>query len=344
MKYAITALAVALVVLIGVDVGWQQTRLQKRHQQSQLTRLLDLEQQIVPDRVRVVRLQSPSMTAPFEYVRRGETWRFPQYFDAYVYTDRMQALLEQLLLATGTQVADSGADHLRFGLDEAQATKVELLDASAQRLASIRLGQGIPGPSGEESYARLAGSDRVLHLHANPVRLLGRARPPLLDPHLLPRAETRAALVRVAVKRADRPYSLRRVLAPLPEDGPPMPMSEAERYRWVLEQEGRVDTCDDVSVRTWLMWLRSVRFEQLVAPDDPAYALGSAGVVELLDEKDVSDLLRLGRQASDDKTYVGNDVAGIVTTMPTGRAEWLLPPADVLRNPMPDPSPYESIP
>ncbi|MBT6148276.1 MAG: hypothetical protein HOH74_22780, partial [Gemmatimonadetes bacterium] len=119
---------------------------------------------------------------------------------------------------------------------------------------------------------------------------------------------------------------------------------ERDRYRWVLERHARVDTCDDNSVYTWLSWLRSVRFAQLVDPDEQGYGLGSAGTVELTDDDDTMDRLLLGRAAGDDNVYVGNHSAKLVTVMPALRAGWLLPSPHLLLEPLADPSPYESIP
>jgi hypothetical protein len=123
-----------------------------------------------------------------------------------------------------------------------------------------------------------------------------------------------------------------------------MPVEERDRYRWVLERDARVDTCDDNSVYAWLSWLRSVRFAHLVDPAGRDYGLGSTGVVELTDEEDTSDRLRVGRAAGSGEVYVGNQGANMVTVMPAPRAGWLLPPPQLLLDPLPDPSPYENIP
>ena len=94
----------------------------------------------------------------------------------------------------------------------------------------------------------------------------------------------------------------------------------------------------------WLSWLRSVRFAQLVDPGDKGYGLGSTGTVELTDETDTTDRLLIGRAGGSGDSYVGNQSANLVTVMPSLRASWLLPPPSLLLDPLPDPSPYESIP
>ncbi|HCL29386.1 MAG TPA: hypothetical protein DIC52_13230 [Candidatus Latescibacteria bacterium] len=336
-------LLLALVVLVSFDAWLRYHRATDRLADSVLRPLVDPAREIVPERIRAVRLRAPGAKGEWRYERRGDSWRFPGYFDAYVHGDRMGSFLEILLRASGTRATDDPDVHSKLGVVDPQAFRV-VLEGSDGDLAEFFLGSGIPGPLGEESYGRLAGQDLVLHLHVNPVRLLGAAQPSLLDPHLLPRGESRRAITEVRVTSPEQSYLLRRVLAPLPDDAPPLPFSEADRYRWVLEQNSHIDTCIDVNVHTWLAWLRSARFERLVNPDDDGYGLGSVGSVQLLDEENVSDHLRLGRAASNNAIYVGSDATGLVTVMPVERARWLLPPPDIMLQPLADPSPFESIP
>ncbi|MDP7447148.1 MAG: hypothetical protein QF689_01050 [Candidatus Latescibacteria bacterium] len=347
-------LLLALVLLGGADTWLRSHRATRRIGDGRLRALVDSERQVETDRVRAVHLRVPGNKGEWHYERRGDTWRFPAYFNAYIHGDRMNSFLDVILGASGTRATDGADDHDELGVADHQGLHVMLHGGGSgavggEALADIRLGRGIPGPVGEESYARLAGDDLVLHLHANPIRLLGGAMPPLLDPHLLPRDVKRRTITRARVTSGEGSYLLRRVLAPMPEDAPPSPLDERDRYSWVLERESRIDTCDDTSIYAWMSWVRSVRFERLVDPRDDGYGLGTAGELELTDEEDTHDRLRLGRNAGDQADagaglYVGNEVADLVTVMPAGRAQWLLPPARLLLEPLPDPSPFESIP
>ncbi|MDA0334306.1 MAG: hypothetical protein O2782_03990 [bacterium] len=332
----------ALLLLGGLDFWVRHERTAQRLADSRLQALVDPAQQIVPERVRVVRVGFPG-AGEFRYELQNGTWRFPAYFNAYVYGDRMQAFLGSIVSATGTRATQDANAHDELGVADHQAVRVILEDGSTA-LVEVRLGPGIPGPDGEESYARRAGSELALHLHAHPAQLLGDARPPLLDPHLLPRDGSRRAPTQVRIVTGEKSYLLRRVLAPWPEDAPPIPTDERDRYRWVLQRDTRIDTCDNNSVYMWLSWLRSVRFAQLVDPGDQGYGLGSTGTVELTDEADTTDRLLIGRAGSSGDSYVGNQSANLVAVMPSLRARWLLPPPGVLLDPLPDPSPYESIP
>ena len=341
MRRWLGILLLAFVVLGGLDTWIRYERNAQRDADGVLRPLLDPARQIVPDRVRVVRLQLAQ--SEWRYERQGDTWRFPAYFNAYVHGERMNALLGTLLGAVGTRAGNDAEVHDDLGVADHQALRV-LLEDGNHPLEAILLGRGVPGPAAEESYARLAGDDLVLHLHTNPQRLLGNARPPLLDPHLLPRDEPRRAIAHVQVSGAHGSYDLHRVLAPLPEGAPPMPMDERDRYRWVLQRDARIDTCDDNTVYTWLSWVRSVRFLRLVDPAAPDYDLASSGMLQWTDEEGTSDRLAIGRAAGNGEIYVANEAAGLVTVMPALRARWLVPAAELLLQPLTDPTPFESIP
>ena len=221
-------MAAALLLLGGLDFWVRHERTAQRLGDSRLQALIDPAEQIVPERVRAVRLRFPG-GGEFRYELQGGTWRFPAYFNAYVYSDRMQAFLGAIAGATGTRATQDAAAHAELGVADHQAVRVRLEDGSTA-LADVLLGHGIAGPDGEESYARRAGSDLALYLHVHPAQLLGDARPPLLDPHLLPLDESRRATTQARVTTGEKSYLLRRVLAPWPEDAPPIPADERDRY------------------------------------------------------------------------------------------------------------------
>ena len=144
--------------------------------------------QVEPERVRRLSLQIPG-SSPWVYERRGGTWRFPAYFGAYAHSGRVDGLLHEVLGASGTLVTTDEDDFDELGVSEQQAVRLILAGNGGESLGEIWIGNGIPGPAGDESYVRRAGSDSVLHLHANPLLVVGGAHPPMLDPHLMPRDE-----------------------------------------------------------------------------------------------------------------------------------------------------------
>jgi hypothetical protein len=335
-------LLLALVILGGLDTWLRHERSAQRLADGVLLPLVDPTRELTPERIRAVRLRPPGANGEWRYERRGDAWRFPAYFDAYVHGDRMGSFLDVVLSASGTRATSDSDDHDDFGVTEQQALRV-VLEGAEGSLAEVLLGPAIPAPGGEESFARLSRNDLTLHLHANPIRLLGAAQPSLLDPHLLPRSERRSSITQVEVTSASQTYTLRRVLAPIAEDAPPIPPNERDRYRWILEREARVDTCIDDNVYMWLSWIRSVRFERLVNPSEEGYGLGSAGQIKLIDDKDIGDQLLVGRAANATSVYVGNKTARLVTVMPAARAHMLLTPASLLLEPLPEPNPFEAL-
>ena len=334
------------VVLAGVAAadGWlRQARDSRRVEAGALRAVLPPSGQVEPERVRRLSLQIPG-SSPWVYERRGGTWRFPAYFGAYAHAGRVDGLLHEVLGASGTLVSTDDDDFDDLGVSGPQAVRLTLEGNAGEPLGEIWIGRGIPGPAGDESYVRRAGSDSVLHLHANPLRQVGAARPPMLDPHLLPRDERRAAVVEVLVAPpAEEAYQLRRVLAALPEDAPalPLPVGERDRYRWLLQRESGVDSCVDASVYAYLTYLRQVRVERLVDPAASAgYGFGAARV-ELTDEEGVRDVLEVGGAAGAQERYARNGRARLTAVLAAARAEWLTPPAAVLLDTLAQPSPFE---
>ncbi len=336
-------LAGVLAAVVATD-GWvRRARETARDEAAVLRGVLPASGQVEPERVRSFSLQVPG-SSPWVYERRGDTWRFPAYFGAYAHSGRVDRLLHEVLGASGTLATTDEDDFDDLGVTGGQAVRLTLAGTAGESLGEIWIGKGVPGPAGPESYVRRAGSDTVLHLHANPLLQLGAARPPMLDPHLMPRDERRGSVVEVQVTAPGEAYRLRRVLAPLPEDAPalPLPAGERERYRWLLQRESGVeDNCVDASVYAYLTYLRQVRVERLVDPAASAgYGFGSARV-ELTDEKGVRDLLEVGGAAGEGERYVRNSGARLTAVLTGGRASWLTPPADVLLDTLSHPSPFE---
>ena len=335
-------LAVVLAAAAAAD-GWlRRARDSGRAEAAVLRWVLPPSAQVEPDRVRTLSLQIPG-SSPWVYERRGGTWRFPAYFGAYAHSGRVDRLLHEALGAPGTLVTTDEDDFDDLGVSGAQAVRLSLAGNAGESLGGIWIGRGVPGPAGGESYVRRAGSDSVLHLHANPLLTVGAARPPMLDPRLMPRDERGGPAVEVAVTAPGEAYRLRRVLAPLPGDAPilPLPASDRERYRWLLERESGVDSCVDASVYAYLAYLRQVRVERLVDPAGSAgYGFGAARV-ELTDEEGGRDVLETGGAAGGDERYVRNARPGLTAVLTADRAEWLTPPAAVLLDTLAQPSPFE---
>lgn len=340
MKRILLSLSVLLLVLALMD-GWLRSRQQAQLVATATLRpLVAAQSQVVPERVGRLTLRFQEGQG-FSYVRDGTGWRFPAYHHAYAHADRVERLLQVSLGSLGTLFTTDPDAHGTAGL-ERPTLHIGLFDRRDQALASLEFAGPLPGPGGPETYARIAGSDTVLHLHGDPISLIGHGRPPMLDPHLLPRSLQRSAWVSVEVAKHDEPsWRLERVLAPVATQAPPVPLDAAQRYMWLMHRGARIDTSQTRSVMAFLGYLQQVRIDGLtenrpMAEADPAIR------VRLVDEDGLIEhlVVRTGSEPASGVT-VYNERAGITGRLSTVRATWLTPPAQVLLDSLQQPSPFD---
>ena len=173
-------LTVVLAAVAAAD-GWLRlARDSGRAEAAVLRGILPASGQVEPDRVRTLSLQVPG-SSPWVYERRGGTWRFPAYFGAYAHSGRVDRLLHEVLGAGG-HPGHHGRGRLRRPRRLRSRGPFAWPWPATPGSTSGKSGsaRGVPGPAGDESYVRRAGSDSVLHLHANPL-LTGGRRPPSHD-------------------------------------------------------------------------------------------------------------------------------------------------------------------
>ena len=269
MKRSLLLMAIVLSVLVLSDHWLRQGQLDELDRHGVLRPLLAVDPEMVPDRVHQMVL-SLGTGQTFTYVREGELWRFPEYHNALAHSDRIEGLLRLSLGSVGTfrSIVQGG----EIAEPPQLSMQVDLYDRGKQILTKLQFAGPISGAGGSHNLARVVGSDSVLTLHANPIRVVGRGRPPLLDPHLLPRSLPRGTLTRVEMESEQGSWSLQRVLAPRTAGGPPMPMEESQRYRWVAHHGGRVDTCHSSSVFAYLDFLNRLPVDELTTTDLPTHA------------------------------------------------------------------------
>lgn len=343
---ALALLAAAVLVLVALDRWLQHRRVARRELTAALRPLVDPALQIVPERVRLIRIQSADASHQWVYQWDGRAWRLPVLHGAYAATDRVDFLLKALLQTYGTVVSVDADDHRRFGVGTRQAPQVTLQGSGAEDLLVALLGRGAPDNRGAEAYARRAGNDTVLHLHANPAPALAGATP-MLDPHVLPRALARRALVEVSFQApgTGTPARLQRVdvLPDLRTPGPPGPGSS---YAWVLYRaglpsRGLPDTCDASSVGAYLTHLSRLQYLAVLPPRGD-YGFGSGPSLALVDEEGTADRLVLGARRNGDQGFLHHSSAGLTLAVSGAALDLLLPAADLLLEPLPEPSPYEA--
>ncbi|MEE2659009.1 MAG: DUF4340 domain-containing protein [Candidatus Latescibacterota bacterium] len=341
MKLRLSVFLGLMLLALGVLDHYLQLReAEARRTHSIFRPLVDPRLEIVPERVRRLHLTLPG-TQPLAYERRGNTWRFPAYFDAYVPPGRIERLLESVLTTYGTLVTDDASQMADYGLDPSRAVRIAAEDASGQALVEVWVGGAIAAGSGE-SYARRADSESILHLHASPAREIGGGRPPMIDPRLLPQALPRGTVSEIRVMHEDGPYALRRVAAPVDVDSPlPFSPHERARFRWIVDGTAGVDTCFNLSVYSYLDFVSRVMIVQLV---DPAgdYGFVEGPQVELIDEEGGVTTIEVGAR-HELGTYAHNVGARLVSIVDEQAATWLTPPAQSFLDTLPSPSIYEQL-
>ena len=338
MRRILLVLAACLALLAITD-GWL-----RQHQAEQLrldATLMPLvaDSQIVPERVGRMDLKFDADLA-YAFVGEGDLWRFPAYHNAVAHADRLERLLQLTLSSQGTLYTSDPALHSSAGMTQ-PTLQIDLYDRGGAPLTQLQFAGPLPGPAGTESYARIAGTDTVLHLHADPISVVGRGRPPMLDPHLLPRSLSLGALVEIEVE-GEGGWRLQRVAALRPETTGPMPPTADQRYRWLLHRGTRIDSCRSGSVAAYLGFLRKVRVDGLTSTRQPASEGSASTRLRLTDEEGVVDELRVaGADPTTGSTLVHNQRAAIQALVAARRAVWLTPPASTFLDSLIAPTPFD---
>lgn len=321
-----------LVLLALADRFLQSRQEAERRRAGTLRPLVD----IPAEQVQQLQVQSGSQT--WTYVLKEGAWRFPAYFDAFALAEGVEYLLDSLRRASGTAYSADRGEIAQFGLTPDRALKLRLQDGQGRLLVEVWIGRGAPGPGANESYARLAGSDTIFHLHANPRLALGQGNPPLLDPRVLPAALGREPIARVEFARPGYPLrSLRRVqTAPAPPALPGQP-PQLPSYEWVADFGGQEIPCRAANAVAYVDFLSQLRYEEL---RDPRLAGGfEKGRLQLIDEEGKVDVLEIGGQEG--STLLRHRQTGQVYAIAPQRAALLFPSRSALLDSLPTPSPYQ---
>ncbi len=329
MKYLLIALLLGL--LMATDHFLQHHREARRRSGGTLRPFADLP----VERVQSFQVRSGPSPRIWTYVRRDSTWRYPDYFEAFVQSARVDQLLGSLLQSLGTVVATEPENRAHFGLLPEQAVAIDLQDASGALLLKVLVGRGAPGLDAGEAYVRKADSDTLFHLHANPRLVLGGGDPPMLDPHVLPRALKRRSIVRINFEHGSTLRALRRVetLPAGPLQGPP--------YAWLAAFAGREDTCLNASAFAYTSFLTRLRYEELHDPQQSEAFAEISGWLELAHEDGAVDVLEVGGRNHQGHAFLRHRTTGQVLTITAPKAELLFPTRSALLDTLPQPSPYK---
>jgi hypothetical protein len=186
-----------------------------------------------------------------------------------------------------------------------------------------------------------AGSDTILHLHANPHLALGQGDPPMLDPHVLPRALERRSIAKIIFEHDSNPLqSLRRVqilpAGPAASGRPP----RGPAYAWLATSGGREDTCLSANAFAYTSFLTRMTYQSLRDPRSSDYGFSSATRLRLEDEEGVVDVLEVGGRDEAGNTFLHHRTTGQVLAIAPQQAELLFPTRAALMDTLPEPSPY----
>ncbi len=336
-----------LIALLAISEYWiLRVREEDRTQRSALRPLVDPGAEIVPERVRTIRIHQGGNPQEWTYQKQGSHWRFPGHFDAYVRADRIDFILRSILQSLGTFVSADTDDLHHYGLAIDRVLTVTLLDAQGAQLLEVQVGEGVTGAASGESYLRKSSVDTILHWHANPRHALDPGNPPMIDPLVLPKALARPSLssIRFETGRAGAVTTLRRVEILASGDDPAALLAQRSEpaFAWLATVDGREDTCLNVGVSAYSSFLSRLRYHRVHDPRKGGYGFVDGRRIELIGDDGEVDVLDIGGAASKQTVYLRNRSAGMVFSIDRSGADLLFPEVEYLFEPLPEPSPYQT--
>lgn len=336
-----------LIALLAASEYWiLHAREEDRSLRSALRPLVDPGADIVPERVRAIRIHQGGNPQEWTYQKLGNHWRFPGHFDAYVRADRIDFILRAILQSLGTFVSAEAQDRHRYGLSVDQALTVTLLDAQGIELIEVQVGEGVTGAASAESYLAKSSVDTILHWHANPRHALDPGNPPMIDPLVLPKALARPSLssIRFETGLPGAVTGLRRVESPASGDDPAALLAQRSEptFVWLATVDGREDTCLNAGVSAYSSFLSRLRYHRVHDPRKGGYGFVDGRQLELVADDGEVDVLDIGGAASKQTVYLRNRSAGMVFSIDRWGVELLFPRAEYLFEPLPQPSPYDN--
>jgi len=345
MKRLLLGFLVLLGILIVADRSIQNRRKALRVRASAL-RNLTPSRHIPAEQVRQIQITLAGPGKTWTYRFYDGAWRYPDDFDAYAQGDRLDRLLTGLLQGLGTVVSTHLRSDAHYGLASHQAMVVHLADTLGASLQGIWVGRSVPGKHNEETYARIAGSDTTLHLHANPRLALdwtpASDRPPMIDPYILPRALSRKSIVNITYRTAT-PYpvqGLRRVETQPAQPALPGRLPQGPTFEWHARFRNGEKICNTAAAFAYISFLSRLRYENLHDPEAAsACGFDDTGLV-LEDEDGVVDTLDVGIKNAEGNIYLRHRSAGLIFALAPGKADLLIPTASALLDSLKGDSPY----
>ncbi len=277
----------------------------------------------------------------WRYARVDSSWRYPDYYDAFVLPQRIEHLLKSLLLTPASIVSIEAGDLVHYGLTP-NSPVLELLDKEGTPLLSARLGRGAPDVRAGEAYIQLAHFDTIYQLHANPAHAFDTADPPMLDRRIRARALAQKAIVQIRFAGAqDYPVRVlqREFGAPAAADMPGAPPS-GPTYVWNgLFADGERE-CVVGSAFAYVGFLDRLSWDALHSPTETEASFRAARRLYLEDEDGRIDTLEVGA-ATAESQLLRYRTTGQAFSISRAKAELLFPTTQALLDTLPQPNAYD---
>ncbi len=343
MNRYLVAATVVLAILIVTDHMLRTGEATRRIQGGTL-RPLVYPRKLSIERVQQFQVLPVIDSKPYTYRFDGSTWRYPDYFDAYVQTDRVERLLNGITKGMGSIVGTDQEAPGRFGLSPEQVMAVRFPDASGDGLFELWVGRDLPGRDSNESYVQIAGWDTVYHFHENPRQAMGPAlsgKPPMIDPHVFPRVIPRKPIVKVIYKTGPTKTLLRVTIAD--SVGSQGRLPEGPTYEWYVRVRGKEKACNTTSAFAYINFISGLQYEALYDPQIPEAEYGfdrTKRVLYLMHDGGAVDTLEVGKGHGKEDVYLRLRTTRQVFSITSEKADLLFPTTKTLLEPLPRPSPY----
>lgn len=188
-------LLVALALLLGGLVALDAS-LADRDRRARLERLR-VAPLVPPERqaelvVAGLALRVPGMRDEIVFGRADGVWVARNYHDAFADGPRIVELVGALMGARGVVRTRSSERAPAYGFGEESVVVARLLDTKLEPVMTFELGHAPPGPV-DGGFVRMDDDPAIWAIDTDPRRIVLEGvrpgRPPLLDPHVIPKAE-----------------------------------------------------------------------------------------------------------------------------------------------------------
>ncbi|MFC1474506.1 hypothetical protein ACFLQK_00540 [bacterium] len=370
---SIIALIISMVVLVTGHYYLAGKYAADNPRHTDAVSIVNLEG-ITVDDVTAVGLIQPGSELELVYRKTDGAWRLTVYRDAYAQADRIEGIVRDILESGGVPADRRGREDSFYGIDE-NSLRIKLYAENGEPVADVICGRQLPGMWQRDSYVRVTGREEIYHINGNPVPKIGArgSLPPLVDPKIIPSAlgslgepaqvifEPPGVMPVMRIERRER--------QPSEEEGRNMPpaMRDMKHYDWyaISESEEAQDAqvaevkLDERSAGSYINFIRNITYNRISRLEElPGGAGGPAERrIVVLFEKSQS-----GAEEGDEETkpeirkeYIeirgddgkGNRLVyfsgtGFTASVDPRKAQLLFPDMEILKNPQPSPSVFDS--